>query len=96
MVENCALNHEIYYFTTCKKILNLEEHPNRITGSKITEILLDGRILPIGEAPAGKGLCLQPAQHCRYSKRFNNHNQQLCKKNWTGVNLVLQTYSVLL
>ena len=95
MVEDGAFNHKIYYFTTCKKILNLEGHPNRITGSKVTAILLDGWILPIGGAPAGKVLRLQPAQHCRHSKRLNNHNQQLCKKNWTGVNLVQQTYSVL-
>ena len=44
-----------------KEILNLEGHQNCITGSKVTAILLNGWILPIGGASAVKGLCLQPA-----------------------------------
>ena len=38
------------------EILNLEGHPNRITGSKVTAILLNGWILPIGEASAVEDL----------------------------------------
>ena len=41
------------------QILNLEWHPNRITGSKFTAICLNGWILPIGGASAVKGLRLQ-------------------------------------
>ena len=37
-------------------------HPNCITGSKVTAILLNGWILPNGGASAAKGLRLQPAQ----------------------------------
>ena len=37
-------------------------HPNRITSSKVTAILLSWWILPIGGASAVKGLRLQPAQ----------------------------------
>ena len=44
------------------EILIPEGHPNCITGSKVTAYLLNGWILPIGGASAGKGLRLQPAQ----------------------------------
>ena len=39
-----------------KEILNLEGHPNRITGSTVTAILLNGWILPIGGSSAVEGL----------------------------------------
>ena len=49
------------------EILNLEGHPNCITGLKVTAILLNGWILSIGGATAVKGLRLQPAQQaCFY------------------------------
>ena len=48
MVDDGAFSHKIDYDTTFKKILNLEGHPNRITGTKVTAILLNGWILPIG------------------------------------------------
>ena len=38
----------IDYVTFFKEILNLEGHPNRITGSKFTAIFLNGWILPVG------------------------------------------------
>ena len=44
-----------------KAILNLEGHPNRITGSKGAAILMNRWILPFDGASAVKGLCLQPA-----------------------------------
>ena len=44
------------------EILNPEGHLNCITGSKVTAILLNWWILPIGGASAMKGLGLQPAQ----------------------------------
>ena len=52
MVEDCAFSHKIYYFA----ILNLEGHPNRITGSRVTAILLNGWILPTCGASAVEGL----------------------------------------
>ena len=62
MTEDGAFSHNIVYVTIFKKILNLEGHPNPITGSKVMVIVLNGWILPIGGASAVKGLCLQPAQ----------------------------------
>ena len=50
------------YITIFKEILISKGHPNRITGSKVTAILLNGWILPIGGASEVKGLRLQPAQ----------------------------------
>ena len=62
MVEDGALSHKIDYNTILQEILNLEGHPNRITGSKDTTILLNGWSLPIGGASAVKDMRLQPAQ----------------------------------
>ena len=45
-----------------KKFPNPKGHQNAITGSTITAILLKRWIWPIGEASAGEGLRLQPAQ----------------------------------
>ena len=53
---------KIDYITMVKDILNLEEHPNRITVSKVTAVLLNGWILPVGGASSVKGLGLQPVQ----------------------------------
>ena len=39
-----------------EEILNLEGHPNHITGSRVAAILLNGWILPISEASAVEGL----------------------------------------
>ena len=61
-VQDGAFSHKIDYVTMFKKILNLKGHPNRITGSKVTAILLNGWILPIGGASAVEGLRLQSAQ----------------------------------
>ena len=47
MVGNGAFNHEIDYITNILKILNLKEHQNCITGSRVTAILLNGWIFPI-------------------------------------------------
>ena len=62
MVGDGAFSHKIDYVTIFKEILNLEGHLNRITGSKVTVILLNGWILPIGGASSVKGLRVQPAQ----------------------------------
>ena len=49
MVEYGAFSHKIDY-PTVLTILNLEGHPNHITGSRVSAIFLNGRILPIREA----------------------------------------------
>ena len=41
-VKDGAFSHEIDYVTILKDILNIEGHLNRITGSKVTGILLNG------------------------------------------------------
>ena len=51
MVEDGAFSHEIDYVTF---FLNPEGHPNRFTGSKVTAILLNGWILPVGVASSGR------------------------------------------
>ena len=61
MVEDGAFSHKVGNATIFYEFLNPEGHPNRITGLKVTAILLNGWILSIGEASAVKGLRLQPA-----------------------------------
>ena len=58
MVEDGNFSHKIDYVTIFQEILNLEGHPNRITGSKVMAILLNWWILPIGGASVVKGLRL--------------------------------------
>jgi hypothetical protein len=53
-VGDCASSHKIDYVTKFKEILNLEGHQNRITGSRVTAILLNGWILPVGEVASGR------------------------------------------
>ena len=53
-VADGAFSHKIDYVTVLLKILNPEEHLNRVTGSKVTEILLNGWILPICGASSGR------------------------------------------
>ena len=50
MVGNGALSHKIDYITIFWEILNLEGHQNCITGSRVTAILLNGWIFPIGQS----------------------------------------------
>ena len=54
MVKEGAFSHKIDYVTISKEILNLKGHPNRITGSKVMAILLNGWILPIGGVSSGR------------------------------------------
>ena len=68
-VGDRSYSYKIDYVIVIKNFLNSEGHQNPISGSKVTAILLKGWILPIGEASAGEGLRLQPAQqaclfHC--------------------------------
>ena len=50
MVGNCAFSHKIDYITIVLEILKLEGHKNRITGSRVAAILLNGWIFPIGRS----------------------------------------------
>ena len=56
MVEDGAFSHKIDYVTICLEILNLKGHSNCINGSRVTVILLNGWILPIGVASTVEGL----------------------------------------
>ena len=68
MVEYGAFSHKINYDTMFLKIQNLEGHPNLITGSRVTAILLNGWILPIGGALVVKGLRSTGLPHLVFRK----------------------------
>ena len=53
-VADGAFSHKIDYITILKEILNYKGHQNRNNDSKVTEILLNGWILLIGEASSGR------------------------------------------
>ena len=54
MVGDSASSHKIDYVRKFQEILNLEGHQNCITGLRVTAILLNGWILPIGEFTSGR------------------------------------------
>ena len=66
MVEDGTFSHKIDNITIFKEILNLTGYPHRNTGSKVTAILMNGWILPIGGISSVKGLRLQPAQQAGF------------------------------
>ena len=53
-VADGVFSHKIDYVTINKEFLNPEGHLNRITGSKVMAILLNGWILPFGGASSGR------------------------------------------
>ena len=55
-VGNGAFSHKIDKVTFFLNILNLKGHPNCITGSRVTAILVNEWILIFGEASAVEGL----------------------------------------
>ena len=55
-VRDSSSSYKIDYVIVIKTFLNPEGHQNRISGSKVTAILLKGWILPIGGASAVEGL----------------------------------------
>ena len=56
MVGDGAFSHNIDFVAIFWEILNLEGHLNRITGSRLMSILLNGWFLPIDGASVVKGL----------------------------------------
>ena len=54
--RDSSSNYKIDYDIVIQTFLNPEGHLNRISGSKVTAILLNGWILPIGGASAVEGL----------------------------------------
>ena len=50
MVGNGALSHNIDYLQFFLEILNLKGYQNRITGSRVTVILLNWWIFPVGQS----------------------------------------------
>ena len=55
-VRDSSSSYKIYSVVVIKTFLNPEGHQHRITGSKVTAILLKGWILPICGASAVEGL----------------------------------------
>ena len=56
MVGNGTFSQKNYQIKIFLEILNPEGHQNRITGSRVTAILLNGWMLPIGGASVVGGL----------------------------------------
>ena len=54
LVGDGASSHKIDYVRKLYGIENLEGHQDRITGSRVMAILLNGLILPIGEVATGR------------------------------------------
>ena len=72
MVGDGAFIHKVDYVTNFKQILNLEGHLNRLTGSRVTAILLNVWILPIGRASVVEGLLsMGPTPYSFYLKVCN-------------------------
>ena len=61
-VRDRASSYNIDYIIVIKSFLNPKGHQDPLSGSKVMAILLKGWVWPIGEASAGEGLRLQPAQ----------------------------------
>ena len=55
-VIDSSSSYKIDYVIVIKTFLNPDGHQNRISGLKVTAILLKGWILPTGEASAVEGL----------------------------------------
>ena len=55
-VRDSSSSYKTDYVIVIKTFLNPKGHQNRISGSKVTAILLKERILPIGGASAVEGL----------------------------------------
>ena len=60
-VRDNSSSYKIDYVIVIKKFLNLKGHQNFITGSKVTVILVNGWILPVGGDTSGR-VCAQPAK----------------------------------
>ena len=56
MVRDSSSSYKIDYIIVIKTFLNPEGHQNCIGGSKVTAILLKGRILPFGGASSVESL----------------------------------------
>ena len=63
-----AYSNKMDYITIFLEILNLEGHQNRITGSKVMAILLNGWLFTYWGSFVGKGLRLQPAQQACFKQ----------------------------
>ena len=83
-VIDSSLSYKIDYVIVIKSFLNSEGHQNCIVGSKVTVILLNGLILPIG------GVALRRVCACSLRSRlvFSGTEYNLVKK-WPGA--VLET-----
>ena len=55
-VRDSSFSYKIDYFIVIKTFLNPEGHQNRISGSKVTAILVKEWILPVGGASSVEGL----------------------------------------
>ena len=54
MVEDGSLSHKIDYVPIFQKNLNLEEHLNRFTASKVMAIFVNGGVISRGDVASGR------------------------------------------
>ena len=80
-VRDRASSYKIDYIIVIKSFLNPEWHQNPTSSSKVTAILLKGWIRPIGEASAGEGLRLQPAQQACSATKQDRVGPSLLSRN---------------
>ena len=76
-------SYNIDYVTHVKSFQNLKGHKNRMIGSKVTAILLNRWIWPIGRFEAGR-VCTQPAKHTCFPLYGPGQDQPICKFSHTS------------
>ena len=66
MVTNGAFSHKIDYITSFYENISLKGQQNRITGPRVTAILLNGWIFPIGQSDEASWwrVCYQRSLPC--------------------------------
>ena len=86
-VADGVFSHKIDYITIFPEILIPQGHQNRIIGSKVTAILLNGWILSIGGASSGR-VCACSLRSRLVSHKFPNYMIPLKainpRKLWRG------------
>ena len=70
-VKDSSSSYKIHYVIVIKNYKNTEGHQNRITGSKVTAILLKGWIFPIGGVASGRVCACSLRSRLVYKKPLN-------------------------
>ena len=95
-IRDSSSSYKIDYVVVIKTFLNPEGHQNRISGLKVTAILLKGWILSIGEASSVEGLrstglprlVLQQLQISEEKKKLSSKCQLMATKKLVKIGRV--------